>query len=140
MIKHYQPSCLDETLEIAVRFGKTLDHGAVLLFYGDLGSGKTTFIKGIAQGACEIPPNEVVSPTFSLMNVYHGSKALYHFDLYRIKGPEDFMMMGFDEYLYPEGITCIEWSEKIESLLPPSHFCVRIEHDGGDRRLITIDG
>lgn len=136
--KQYRTSSLDETLDIAIRFGEELQSGAVVLFYGDLGAGKTTFVKGIASSACKVPPSSVVSPTFSLLNIYKGTKNLFHFDLYRMNGPEDFIAMGFDEYLDPDGITCIEWSEKIEGILPPSCYKVHIEHEGSDSRHITI--
>ena len=138
LLGHYLSTSLDETMDIATRFGKTLPCSAVVLFYGDLGSGKTTFIKGIAEGACQVLASTIVSPTFSLLNIYKGAKSLFHFDLYRIIGHEDFIQMGFDEYLYPEGITCIEWSEKIEALIPPSHYRVQIEHCDQNKRLISI--
>lgn len=138
MVKHYQTESLDETLDIAYAFGKNLPHGAVVLFYGDLGAGKTAFIKGIAKGACDLPTSAVVSPTFSLLNIYEGTKSLFHFDLYRIKSPEDFIEMGFEEYLTPDGITCIEWSEKIDALLLSFHYRIHIEHKSASIRLITI--
>lgn len=137
--KHYQTDSFDETLTLAASFGKSLPTGSVVLFYGDLGAGKTTFIKGLAEGACGIKPDEVVSPTFSLLNIYKGTKSLFHFDLYRMKGAQDFMELGFHEYLKSEeGITCIEWSEKIEELLPDHHYKVQIQHKSDDKRLITI--
>lgn len=139
MVKHYQPCSLDETLEIASAFGKSLPSGAVVLFDGELGSGKTTFIKGIAK-ACKVPSSHVVSPTFSLLNIYQGSKSIFHFDLYRLKDHEDFIELGFIDYLYPDGITCIEWSEKIQEILPPFHYRVTIEHNQGNKRLISIAG
>lgn len=138
MVEKYKTDSLEETIEIAARFGKKLPFGAVVLFSGDLGAGKTTFIKGLAIGACDIPAADVISPTFSILNIYKGKKCLFHFDLYRMHNAEDFIAMGFEEYLYPDGITCIEWSERIEQILPCGHYRVHIEHFSEKERLISI--
>ncbi|CRX39002.1 tRNA (adenosine(37)-N6)-threonylcarbamoyltransferase complex ATPase subunit type 1 TsaE [Estrella lausannensis] len=138
MVEKYKTESQQETIAIATRFGASLPIGAVVLFSGDLGAGKTTFIKGLAKGACDIPASEVISPTFSILNIYKGKKCLFHFDLYRMQNAEDFIAMGFEEYLYPDGITCIEWSERIEQILPAGHYRVHIEHFSESERLISI--
>jgi len=137
LITQYKTASLDETFNVAARLGERLTTNAVVLFYGDLGAGKTTFIKGLASAA-QIPKSSVVSPTFSLLNIYQGTKSLFHFDLYRLKDLRDFIDLGFDDYLEPEGITCIEWPSRIQEILPDSCFEVHIEHLSENERLITI--
>ena len=77
---------LEDTHELSVAFGKTLKSGGVVCFFGDLGAGKTTFIKGIVEGIGGYSPDYVNSPTFSYLNIYTGHKTVYHFDLYRLRG------------------------------------------------------
>ncbi len=128
----------EQTEEIGEQFGKTLPQGSVVCFFGDLAAGKTTFIKGLVAGACRLDPLQVCSPTFVYLNIYEGAKTLFHFDLYRLKGSQEFLGMGFDEYMGGEGICCIEWSERIEELLPPSCIKVEMTHIGENKRKIVI--
>lgn len=128
----------DETQQCGEHFGKALPLNTVVAFQGELGAGKTTFIKGFARGAGGLQEREVNSPTFTYLNIYHGSKTIYHFDLYRLSSPEEFLSMGFDEYLTYGGICCIEWSERIASLLPERTLTVHISHLGDDKREIEI--
>lgn len=100
---------------------------ALICLFGDLGAGKTTFVKGIAEGL-GLGSFQVSSPTFVYMNIYQGKTTLIHFDLYRLKDTDQFLSMGFDEYLEGPGIKCIEWSEKIESIIPKESYSVRIMH------------
>lgn len=129
----------DETHEFAKKFGASLPLNATIAFSGDLGAGKTTFIRGLVEGAAEIDPRQVSSPTFNFLHIYEGKKTIYHFDLYRLPNAQEFIASGFDEYLDANGICCIEWSERIASLLP--HNCHRIfmEHRGNGVRCITIE-
>lgn len=107
----------EETRGLAQKFAKEfLQADALLLFYGEMGSGKTTFIKGLAAGL-DIPEEQVTSPTFVYLNIYEGTRTVYHFDLWRLKSKEEFLSLGFDEFLGAPGIKCIEWSEKLENLL-----------------------
>jgi tRNA threonylcarbamoyladenosine biosynthesis protein TsaE len=128
----------EETIQFAERFGKTLPEGAILCFFGDLAAGKTTFIKGLCRGFGDVPEDDVSSPTFVILNIYEGKKIIHHFDLYRLSGPEAFLSMGFDQYLGNEGIACIEWSEKIASILPKDVFQVTLDTLGEDLRRISI--
>lgn len=128
----------EETIEFAEKFGKTIPSGAVLCFFGDLAAGKTTFIKGLSKGFGEVPEEEVCSPTFVILNIYEGKKTIYHFDLYRLTGPEAFLSLGFDQYLGDEGISCIEWSEKISAILPQNVYKVTLSTVGEGLRLISI--
>ena len=112
----------EETFELGRKLGAELPPNSLITLYGDLGVGKTTFIKGLVAGAAELPPHEVSSPTFNYLNIYSGKQTLYHFDLYRLKNGEEFFLMGFDEYFSMPGICCIEWPETIAAKLPPLLF------------------
>ncbi len=106
-----------ETHEFAKAFGKGLAGNSVIFFYGDLGAGKTTFIKGLAAGILGTSGNEVTSPTFTYLNIYEGRITLYHFDLYRLKSSNEFLNFGFDEFFEAGGICCLEWAERIKPLI-----------------------
>ncbi len=105
----------------------------VICFSGDLGAGKTSFIKGFASELCDIDPDEVISPTFTYLNIYEGNATVFHFDLYRLEGVEQFLDKAFDEYL--EGYVCIEWPERIESLLDFPHCKVEIKGNEQEREI-----
>ncbi len=128
----------EETLAFAGRFTDHLRPGAVFALYGDLGSGKTCFVRGLARALHITAP--VTSPTFTLVSEYRGPLPLYHMDLYRLKGPDDLDTLGLDDYIDGDGITVIEWAERAEPLLPAStlrfHFAVQ-PHPG--MRLITLN-
>lgn len=130
----------EETIALGEDLGKRLTKGSIVCFRGDLGAGKTTFIKGLVKGAADCHPDEVNSPTFVYLNIYEGEKTIYHFDLYRLQGTKDFIQMGFDEMLVTDGISCIEWSERIASLLPADCIQVKMNHDGNTKRHISIEG
>lgn len=137
-MKEYITRSTDETTALGEAFGKQLNTNAVVCFFGDLAAGKTTFIKGLVAGAAQCDPALVQSPTFNYLNIYMGEKSIYHFDLYRLRDADEFLSMGFDELFEAMGICCIEWSERIPSLLPEG--CIRIEmtHEGQDIRRIVI--
>jgi len=132
MITHSE----EETLAFGEKFGKTLVPNNIVCFFGNLGAGKTTFIKGIvaAQGIS----HHVNSPTFVYLNQYEGKIPVYHFDLYRLKNADEFLSMGFDELLFAGGIACLEWSERIAELLPKDCIKIEIEHLNQNSRKITI--
>lgn len=123
----------EETFQIGKAFGATLKSPCVVAFSGDLGAGKTTFIRGIAS-ALGIDTHAVCSPTFTYLNIYAGK--LYHFDLYRIPNTENFLAAGFDDFLHHDAICCIEWSERIASLLKGQRVVMTIV--GEDKREICI--
>lgn len=127
-----------ETRDFGTHFGKQLQPNSLVCFFGDLGAGKTTFIQGVTAGVLGSEATEVNSPTFTYLNIYHGNRTLYHFDLYRLRDADEFLSMGFDEVFDAGGITCIEWAEKIEALIPEGAFCVKMDHLGGDQRRITV--
>lgn len=129
----------EEMMSKAQEIAKKLPPHATLCFFGEMGGGKTTFIKGLGS-AFGISEDEITSPTFVYLNIYSGATTLYHFDLWRLEGPEDFLERGFEEILFAPGIKCIEWSEKIASLLPQDVINLRFEAPDADRRKITVEG
>jgi len=110
----------------------------VFLFYGDMGAGKTTFIKALCAqlGVAE----QVTSPTFSIVNEYNGTNAqVYHFDFYRLKSQDEALDMGYEEYLYSENYCLIEWPEKIADLLPMHYVKVTIQVTDGQTRYFSFE-
>ncbi|MEI6437961.1 MAG: tRNA (adenosine(37)-N6)-threonylcarbamoyltransferase complex ATPase subunit type 1 TsaE [Candidatus Omnitrophota bacterium] len=126
----------EETLAQGAKFGRTLKAGDIVLLFGDLGAGKTAFVKGMARGL-KLDSLKVHSPTFTLMNIYEGKVPLYHFDLYRIKA-DDLFGMGYEEFFYGKGVAAVEWSERLEGLKPERFWKVELKHAGEDRRKIVI--
>jgi tRNA threonylcarbamoyladenosine biosynthesis protein TsaE len=110
----------------------------IFLFYGDMGAGKTTFIKSLCEklGAREI----VTSPTFSIVNEYQGKGAkIYHFDFYRLKNQNEALDMGYEEYFYSGDYCFIEWPEKIAGLLPPHYIRIDIQVLSDKERRLTFE-
>ena len=108
----------EETVKLGERLGRHLKVGDVLGLIGELGSGKTTLVKGIASGLKVNNREDVLSPTFVLIKEYPGKTPLFHFDLYRLDKVEDIEYLGVDEYLFDRGVCVIEWAEKMKMLLP----------------------
>lgn len=131
---------LEETLAVSRLLASRLHKNSVVCFFGELGSGKTTFIKGLTSAIANYPAEDVSSPTFTYLNIYHGSISVYHFDLYRLRDEDEFLSMGFDEFFSAGGICCIEWSERIQALIPIDCVKVELAHVGGDKRRISIIG
>jgi len=129
----------EETMHLGYQMGQHLPDGSVVCLFGNLGAGKTTFIKGLAAGAAGLNPQQIHSPTFVYLNIYNGSRSVYHFDLYRLRDADEFLSLGFDEMLFAQGVCCIEWSERIKELLPPHCIQVTLEHVNENIRSIRID-
>jgi tRNA threonylcarbamoyladenosine biosynthesis protein TsaE len=128
----------EETIELGRRLGAACTNGTVISLRGSLGAGKTVLAKGIAQA---LGINEaIVSPTFTLIQEYDGKFKLFHMDLYRLSGTDEFEMIGGEEMLYGKGVTLIEWSEKIQEMLPDSTIYVDISIMPNQERTITIEG
>ncbi len=128
----------EETLAIGRLLGEQLSPGAIISLRGSLGAGKTILAKGIAL-ALKID-EAITSPTYTLLQEYEGTLPLYHMDLYRIDSVEEFEMLGTEELLYEKGITLIEWSEKIDEILPEDTIFITLSIEENQDRLITIQG
>ncbi len=126
-----------ETVDFARDFAARLRAGSVVLLVGDLGAGKTTFVRGLALGL-GLDPEEVSSPTFTLIQEYRGHPSLYPVDLYRLQGAEA-DDLGLEELAAGDAIVAIEWAEKLRAR-PPGAIEVRFEDRGGDVREIVIVG
>ena len=128
----------DETQKIGFEVAEKIKKGDVISLTGSLGAGKTVFAKGFAKqlGIGEA----IVSPTFTLVQEYDGRMNMYHLDLYRLSGEDEFESMGGEDFLYSDGVTLIEWSEKIESMLPDDTIYVKITINEDLTRTIEITG
>ncbi len=139
LVEIIQTSSLEETLALGRRIGETVSGDAIICLHGDLGAGKTQLVKGIVSGAALIAPEEVCSPTFVYLAIYHGPKNVYHFDLYRLRDTDEFLSMGFDDYFAADGICCIEWSERITPIIPADALHILLEVSGENSRMIHLD-
>ena len=126
----------EETNILASQLASKLVPGAIVLLNGDMGAGKSVFARGIIQSLGY--NGAVTSPTFTLMNEYPTEPNVYHFDLYRLKSYDQLYDIGYDEYVYSDGISLIEWSEKMEHLLPENYVEIIIEKLDPSTRRITI--
>lgn len=121
----------EETRRIAGALAGILEEGDFLALEGDLGAGKTCFVKGLARGLGA--PGGVTSPTFSLIHEYLGGRLpLYHFDVYRLRRPEELEGLGYEEYFYGDGVCAVEWSDLIGSYLPADRLLLRFSREGGE--------
>lgn len=127
----------EETINLGKKIGSLLKKGDIIAMQGTLAAGKTTITKGIAQ-ALGIT-DTITSPTFCLISEYYGSMPLYHFDVYRLDGTEDFINLGADDMLYGDGVSIIEWSEKIMEELPSNTIILRLTPQTDGSRLIEIE-
>ena len=126
-----------ETIALGEKIGRLLKKGDIIAMQGTLAAGKTTITKGIAR-ALEIT-DTITSPTFCLISEYYGRMPLYHFDVYRLDGTEDFINLGADDMLYGDGVSIIEWSEKIMDELPSSTIILRLTPQEDGSRIIEIE-
>lgn len=127
----------EETIDLGKKIGSKLKKGDIIAMQGTLAAGKTTITKGIAQ-SLEIE-DTITSPTFCLISEYYGKMPLYHMDVYRLEGGEDFVNLGTDDMLYGDGVSIIEWSEKIMEELPKRTIILKITPKEDGSRLIEID-
>ena len=131
----FESNSYEETQKFAEKFSKTLKAGDVLCMYGDLGVGKTAFVQGLAKGLGIDEP--ITSPTFTIVNeysgrlpLYHeGRLPLYHFDVYRIADVSEMDEIGYEEYVYGDGVSVIEWPQLIDDILPEKRYDVTISKD-----------
>ena len=132
-----------ETQALGAELGLSLAPGELVAFYGDLGSGKTCMIQGLCE-ALEVA-DYVTSPTFMLINEYTGrlrgqDLPIYHFDLYRLQGPDELEDLGAEEYFYGRGVCLVEWAERAGGFLPEGCREVWMEYVGDDERRIILRG
>ena len=135
----HESNSVEQTEAIAAELAATLTGGECIALYGDLGAGKTQFVRGLVRGLGG-QARSVSSPTFMLLNVYEtGRLTVYHLDAYRVHGAEDFESIGFLELLDQGGVVVVEWAGRVRELLPSGHIEVRIESiDERHRRMEII--
>ena len=138
-MKFFETHGEDETIELGRRIAATLPKRAVVLLIGSLGAGKTTLAKGIINGLGAAQPEDVTSPTFTLIHEY-GEGRVYHIDLYRLDRAEQVATLGLDEIFDRETVVLIEWGERFPHLLPADRIEIRIEPLNEDSRRIEISG
>ena len=126
-----------DTEDIGASFARTLKGGTVVAMYGDLGAGKTAFVRGMARGMgldCRVS-----SPTFTIVNEYLGERELIHFDMYRLNDSDELFDIGWEDYLARGAVCAVEWSEKVDDAFYGDETVVRIEKLGDTERKITIE-
>lgn len=116
----------EETERFGAEFAAKLEAGTVVAFFGDLGSGKTTFIRGVCRGLNVT--DRVSSPSFTLINEYTGKLPVYHFDFYRITDTDELWELGWEEYFYGAGVCLIEWAEHVSDFLPENRIEIHLQH------------
>jgi tRNA threonylcarbamoyladenosine biosynthesis protein TsaE len=127
-----------ETAEIGKKLGRILEPGDIICLFGNLGSGKTVLAKGIAVGL-GINKKNVISPSFVLMRQHiSGRIPLYHFDLYRLKSCEDILAIGYEDYLFAQGASVIEWADRLKYLLPKHFLKIELKVAGQLRRELKL--
>ena len=134
----YISNSVKETLNFGAELSRRFKKGDFVALIGDLGAGKTVLTKGIAKGLGVKNSNYVNSPTFVIIKEYKGKLPLYHFDLYRLDHPGMLDAENFEEYFYGDGVTVVEWADKIKGLLPKKRWEIRMSVAGEDKRKIDI--
>lgn len=127
-----------ETEKLGERFSASLPDGSVVAMFGELGAGKTAFVRGMARGmgiGCRVS-----SPTFTIVNEYVGARTLIHFDMYRLDSADELFDIGWEDYLARGAVCAVEWSENVESAFFGDEIGVRFEKLSETSRRITIDG
>ena len=129
-----------ETLELGKKLGRMLAAGDVVALSGPLGAGKTYLTKGIALGLGPKDSRAVRSPTFVLVSELEGRLKLYHVDAYRLAGAAELQALGSDEFLFSDGVTVVEWAERVAAALPREHLWVECGHAGETKRTFRFSG
>lgn len=138
-MKTFHTHSAEETTELGRQLAAELKPGSIVLLRGDLGTGKTTLVKGIAEGFNAAEAEAVTSPTFTLIHEYRGPEVtLYHIDLYRIDTQRELDTLALDDLMEPNSILLIEWGEKFERFAKERDVEIAIEHSGGDERSIQV--
>ena len=127
-----------ETEALGAQFAASLPDGAVAALYGELGSGKTAFVRGMARGMGF--QGVVNSPTFTIVNEYVGPRSLFHFDMYRLGSADELYDIGWEDYLARGGVCAVEWSENVEGAFEGDEYIVRFRKLSDTDREITVEG
>ena len=139
-MKTYRSHSADETTALGRQIAAQLKPGTIVLLRGDLGAGKTTMVKGIAEGFQAARAEDVTSPTFTLIHEYRGPEVmLYHIDLYRIDTHRELDTLALDDLITAKSILLIEWGEKFDRFTRERDVEIAIEHKGGDERLVKVE-
>ena len=137
-MQEYITTSESETEELGATLAAALPGGSVVAMYGDLGAGKTAFVRGMARGmGLQV---RVSSPTFTIVNEYLGQRELIHFDMYRLSGADELFDIGWEDYLARGAVCAVEWSENVEDAFFGDEIRVRIEKLSDTERKITIEG
>lgn len=134
--KTYYTESEKETEAVGEKFAESIPNGTVVAMYGDLGAGKTAFVRGMARGMglnCRVS-----SPTFTIVNEYLGDRELIHFDMYRLNSADELFDIGWEDYLNRGAVCAVEWSEKVQEAFFGDEINVTIEKTGDNSRKITI--
>lgn len=142
-IHEFTTQSAEDTIAVGRKLATLLKPPQLLLLQGDLGTGKTTLVKGIAQALDAADPDEVTSPTFTLVHEYEGARQghpvkLFHLDVYRLEGERQLETLGLDELLNQDALVLVEWGEKFQSLAKRATGSIVIASEGGDARKITV--
>ena len=142
-IHEFKTNSSADTVEVGRKLVNLLVPPQLLILRGDLGTGKTTLVKGIAQALDAAEPDEVTSPTFTLLHEYDGTRQgkpvkLFHLDVYRLEGERQLDALGLDELVTPDALVLVEWGEKFKSIRKKSTGEIAITSAGGDARKITV--
>ena len=141
MIRRIESFGEHDTSETAAELARNSQKGDIYALIGDLGVGKTAFVKGFAAGLGIDEP--VASPTFTILQIYEsGRMPLYHFDIYRIGDPSEMDEIGYEDCFYGEGVSLVEWADRVRDIFPENTTTVKIDKDltkGDDYRIITIE-
>ena len=133
----YRTASASDTIALGRELASSLPAQAVVLLIGNLGAGKTTLAKGIVEGLAAATPDEVSSPTFTLIHEYGGGR-VYHIDLYRLEEPREVATLGLDEIFEREAVVLIEWGERFPRLMPDRRIEIRLRAAGDDAREIEV--
>lgn len=114
----------EETFELGKKLGQKLQKGDIVCLVGDLGAGKTAFSKGIGEGLEVV--DYITSPTYTIINEYHGRLPLYHFDVYRLNDIDEMYELGYEEYFFGDGVVIVEWADLIKDIIPESAIWITI--------------
>ncbi len=139
-MKTYETHSAEQTTDLGRQIARELKPGSIVLLRGDLGAGKTTMVKGIAEGFHAAEAEAVTSPTFTLIHEYRGPEVtLFHIDLYRIDTQRELDTLALDDLLEPNTILLIEWGEKFERFAKERDAEIAIEHRGADDRVVQVN-